>query len=122
MRDNTVDDSKTRVSIARMESGNYRRRISGVSFIAAAFWVASIAAALWIGVPLHWLVICAAGATILSLGAIVAEASRRLYVQNAFIEMTVSRLESELQRLHDRIGGLEVDVGKLGGEHRAYRF
>lgn len=122
MRDDTVDDPKSRVGIARFEADDFRRRISGISFVGAAFWVAAMAAAWWMGVSLHWLVIGAAGATILSMGALVAEASRRLYVQNAYTEMTIAHLESELQRMHDRVGGLEVDMGKLIGENRTYRF
>ena len=75
MINDTVDDPKSRGSIARFEAEDFRRRISGVSFVGAAFWVAAMVAAWRMGVSLHWLVIGATGATILSMGALVADSS-----------------------------------------------
>jgi hypothetical protein len=121
VRDATVDDWKSRVRIARMEAEDFRQKIALLFFVAAGFWAAVMAAALWwLALPAPWLIICGAAATILSVGALIAEASQRLFTQNAYTEMTIAHLETEIERLHDRIGGLEVDVGKTIGENRSY--
>ena len=122
MRDNTVDDCHSRVSIALRESEDYRQKITGIFFVAAGFWAAALAGLWWFSMSTPWLIILGAAAIILSTGALIAAASQRLYVQNAFTEMTVAHLESEIKRLHERLSGLEVDVGKSIGENRAYRL
>ena len=120
MRD-TVDDWKSRVSIARREAGDFRRQIAFVFFLSAAFWTFVMSLAVWFSLPPTWLVIVGMAATVLSIGAIIGEASQRLYTQNAYTEMTVSCLEADLENLTNQVQGLQAEMGRVGSLSRDYR-
>ena len=118
----TIEDWKSRVAIADREASDFRQTLAVAFFGSAAVWAGVLAGIAWLGAPLYTIVIVAAVAVILSVGFLLAEGTRRNYKQNAYIEMTLAHVEAELNRLHERVGGLEVDVGKTLGESRTYRL
>jgi hypothetical protein len=122
-RNDTVEDCKSRVQIARFEADDFRKYLAMGYLIGAPFWCGLIgAAAWWAWLPPWGVTLLCAGAAMLTVGFIIVESAKRLYVQNAYCEMTLSHLEKEIEHLHDRLGSIEVDLGNLRGEHRPFRL
>jgi hypothetical protein len=86
-----------------------------VSFgvVAAAYWL------LHFSIPI--LVMVGVCATIIDVGTVVGEAAHRHYIQCAFIEMTLSHLEGEIERVHVRLDGIAHDAEFTASEFRRMR-
>ena len=86
-----------------------------VSFgvVAAAYWL------LHFSIPI--LVMVGVCATIIDVGTVVGEAAHRHYIQCAFIEMTLSHLEGEIERVHVRLDGIAHDAELTASEFRRMR-
>ena len=111
MQDNTVDDWRSRVSIARREANDFHR------ILVVGYWTCPIVAGAVIATA-HWLfsaslpvlLLISTCLVLLGIGMMIAEAAHRHYIQCAFVEMTVAHLESEIERMHDKLDGIALNA------------
>jgi hypothetical protein len=120
MRD-TVDDSGSRVRIAHSKADDFLAKLKMGVWVVAAFFGIAMAISYYFGAPSNWLTPSVAIECTLVLATVLLEIAHRSHRRNAVAEMTVAHLAAEIERLHGRIGGLEVDIGRLLGEQRGPR-
>jgi hypothetical protein len=122
MRDETIPDWQSRVRVARYEARDFGHILVAAYVGTATISAGVVAAAHWL---LHFstpvLLLIGVCAIIISVGAVVGEAAHRHYIQCAFVEMTLSHLEGEIERLHVRLDGIAHDADLAASEFRRTR-
>jgi hypothetical protein len=120
--DDTIPDWKSRLQIARFEAKDFGRILAAAYVGTAVISAGVIAVAYWLlPIPTSVLLLVGVGATIVSVGMVIREAAQRHYIQCAFIEMTLSHLEGEIERVHVRLDGIAHDAETVASESRRMR-
>jgi hypothetical protein len=108
-----ISDADTRVRIARREAAQFLEGPKIGGWICALGSGAIVAAMGFMGLPLWATVGAATMLVILSLYSIALFIGHRLYVQNAYTEMTVDHIESEAKEARGKIEGIEYTVARI---------